>query len=461
MTVQPLLLLALGSLAIGAVSIVDPSDFADIAADAGDNAIMADYTTDNGGPMYLDYNITGPYYYADADVQLDHETLSVDANDTSVLVATDSASANLSHVEVIKTGYCTWLNQASFFGVNAAINIANGSMAYIEDSNITVHNGAANIFAYGTGTVVHVSNTDLYSSGPVAHGLYAAGNGTIYASNIRHYSGGNRCSSFSGDTPAGYVYVDDAVAHTAGMGSAIFYALGEVYGTDVVGLAENAPVLFSDGAQKAVFKNVDFTAGLLAGTVMFSSAERQSGASISFQNSRLTTLKEDMAALWFGNVVASARLVATKIIPASGILVLANASQVTQAFDHFAGVEENSSIKPAEVAVSVAESALEGDIVAYNGSSISWNLTEHSSWTGSAYSATGAARFDVSLDETSTWTLTRNVSLHNFANVVPDHGNIRSRGFSIYYNASAAGSKWLKSKTVALPGGGHLRPYPQ
>ncbi|KAL6235087.1 hypothetical protein BDW75DRAFT_230593 [Aspergillus navahoensis] len=390
---QSLLLLALSSLTRSSVSIEDPSNSADLAADLGDNAIMADYTTRR------------PY--------VNHETLSVDANDTGVLVATNRAS----------------LNQASFFGVNAAINIANSSTAYIEHSNITVHNGAANVFAYGTGTTVHVRNTDLYSSC----------NGTIYTSNIRHYSGGNRCSSFPGDTPAGYVYVRNAVAHTAGVGSAIFYALGEVYGTDLDGLAERAPILFSDGAQKAVFKNVEFTAGLLAGTVMFSSAERQSGASVSFENSRLTTWKKDMASSWFGKVIATARLVTTEIKSASGILVLANFSQVTQEFDHFAGVEENSAIEPAEVTIAVAESTLEGDLVAYNGSFISWNLTDHSRWTGSMYSATGRAYFDVSLDETSTWMLAQNVSLQSLANAGPGHRNIRSRGLNIYYNASAAG----------------------
>jgi hypothetical protein len=122
---QSLLLFAFSSLVLGSVSIVDPSDYADLPGDVKDNAIMADYTTDNGGPMSLSYNITGPYYYVDKAAELDHKTLTVNANDTSVLVATHGATVNLSHVEVIKEGYCTWLNQASFFGVNAAINIAN------------------------------------------------------------------------------------------------------------------------------------------------------------------------------------------------------------------------------------------------------------------------------------------------------------------------------------------------
>jgi hypothetical protein len=459
MASKSLVLLSVTRLVLGSISILDPSDYVNMSSDVEDNGLLADYTTDGGGPMYLIDDIAGQYTYRDTDVELDHETLSVDANDTSVLLITEGSNVNLSHVDVVKRGYSTWLNQASFFGTNAALNIANGSTSHISSTNITTHNGAAGIFAYGTGTTVHVSNTDFYSSGPVSHALYAAGNGTIYASNVRSYAGGNRCSTFSGDSPAGYIYVSDSVSHTAGIGSATFYALGEIHASNVVGHSEKAPGLFSDGAQKAVFENVDLTAGLLAGTVMFSSSVRRTGASLSFTNSRLTTLKEDMPALWFGNVVAEANLVATDLNTTSGILLVANTSQVTQAFNYFAGVEENSSIQPAKVSVTVAESTFQGDIVAYNGSSIAWNLTDHSTWIGSAYlKGSGSATFSISVDDTSTWTLTRDVTVDEFTNDDPRNKNIRSRGFNIHYNPSRPKNAWLKSKTVTLPGGGKLRP---
>ncbi|KAF3002850.1 hypothetical protein E8E15_000573 [Penicillium rubens] len=460
MAVLSVLLLATASLVRGSVTIADPSNYADLAADKADNAILADYTTDNGGVQYLIYDITGPEYYYDKDATLEHTTVSVDKNDTSVIVATDGSQLNVSYVTVIKEGYSTWLNQASFFGVNAAVNIANDSSAWISNSNITVHNGAANIFAYGNDTVVYVDNVDLYSSGPVSHGIYAAGNGTAYANNVRHYSGGNRCSSFSGDNPGGYLHITDAVAHTAGIGSAIFYTLGETYGTDVVGKAENAPCLFSDGDQLSVFKNVDFTCGLLAGTILFSSSTRSSGGSVSFENSRLTTTGEDMAALWFGNIVASAEIISTEINTASGILIIANSSQVTQAFDYFAGSEENSSIKPADVSVTVSESILEGNIVAYNGSSITWKLTDYSEWTGAAVlgGSSGSATFSISVDSTSSWTLSEDVHVSVFKDGDSSLSNIKSKGHSIYYNPSHSGNSWLKKKTHDLSGGGKLRP---
>ncbi|KAL4937078.1 hypothetical protein BDV06DRAFT_227305, partial [Aspergillus oleicola] len=120
MFLESVVVLALSPLVLASISLLDPSDYADLDADAADNDLIADYTTDNGGPMYQSDDIYGRYNYTDTDISLSSETISVNANDTSVLVITESSTANLSNVKIIKEGYCTWLNQASFFGVNAA-----------------------------------------------------------------------------------------------------------------------------------------------------------------------------------------------------------------------------------------------------------------------------------------------------------------------------------------------------
>lgn len=407
--------------------------------------------------MYQMYAIEGPHYYDSGTAELDHTTVSDTENDTSVVVVTAGAELTMDYVTVIKEGYSSNLLQASFFGLNAAINVANASTAYISNCNVTTHNGAANIYGYGTGTVIYAQNTDLYSSGPTAHGLYASGNATIYGSNIRHYSGGNRCSSFAGDSPAGYVYVSDSVAHTAGIGSGIFYALGEVHASNILGHAEKSPVLFSDGPQLANITDSDLTAGLLAGTVMFSSMDRQSGARIMLTNSRLTAPGKDMAGLWFGNIIARATLTSAEIITASGILIIANSSQVTQEFDYFAGGEQNSAIQPAEVTVEVSESNLKGDLVAYNGSSISFSLNDYSTWTGAARSGGGAAgNFSITLDSTSKWVLTEDCEVSHFQNKDAKMKNIVSNGHSIKYKPTI--SKALGKKTWKLAGGGEIKP---
>lgn len=329
--------------------------------------------------------------------------------------------------------------------------------------NVTVHNGAANVYAYGTDTVVNVTNSWLYSSGPVSHGLYASGNATIYGSNIAHFSGGYRSSAFSGDSPKGIIYVSDSVAHTAGIGSATFYALGEIFADNVLSVSEKGPVVFMDGAQNVSIANSDCTAGLLGGLVIFSSQVRLSGASIEISDSRIATTGASVPGLWFGNTIADVALSSVEVDLAddSAALVVANYSQITQDFDYYASYADNSALAPAEVSIAVAESALEGDLVAYNGSYIRWNLTAHSSWAGAAYSGFGASYVDVALDATSNWTLTADSYVQNLTSADGTLANIDSAGFNVYYNASALLNSWLANGTVELSGGGSVTPGAQ
>jgi hypothetical protein len=367
------------------------------------------------------------------------------------------------------------LLESSFYGFNAAVNIvsavtvqskpstkisfkANASTAHLDNVNITVHNGAANIYVYGTDSVVYVDNAWLYSSGPVSHGVYASGNGTAYVSHVQHFSGGMRSSSFSGDSPAGYLHISNSVAHTTGIGSATFYALGEIYADNVVALSENGPTIFMDGAQKAYLTNCETTAGLLGGVAIFSSQNRQPGAILSLTSSKITTLGPDMPGLWFGNTIIDVSLYDSELVTASGVLVVANFSQITQDFDYYADYSQQPNLEPAEVYVNVAESTLVGDLVAYNSSYISWSLVSHSSWTGAAYSGFEDAYFDVYLDHTSTWTLTKTTTVQNFTDEDPTLGNVYSGGFDVYYNKSAVLNGWLGGKTVALNGGGSAIP---
>jgi hypothetical protein len=197
-----------------------------------------------------------------------------------------------------------------------------------------------------TDTVVNVTNSWLYSSGPVSHGLYASGNGTIHGKNLQVYSGGKRSSSFSGDSPRGYLYVEDSIAHSAGIGSATFYALGEIHATNVVGLSENGPVIFSDGDQSATLVNCECTAGLLGGVAMFSSAIRQSGAVLNLTDTKFTTLGKTMPGLWFGNLIADVYLNNAELNTKSGILVVANYSQITQDFDYYADTRTTTASSP-------------------------------------------------------------------------------------------------------------------
>lgn len=255
--------------------------------------------------------------------------------------------------------------------------------------------------------------------------------------------------------------MSDSVAHSQGIGSATFYALGEIFADNVVSVSEQGPVVFMDGAQNVSISNSDSTAGLLGGLVIFSSQIRNSGASVIVSDSSITTTGADMPGLWFGNVIASVSLYNVEIATASDVLVVANYSQITQDFDYYASYADNSALSPAEVFITVAESALEGDLVSYNESYIYWNLSEYSSWSGAAYAGYGSAYVDVELDATSNWTLTANSYVQNLTDADETLANIASGGYTLYYNASALLNGWLANQTISLSGGGSVTPGSQ
>ncbi|KAF3771410.1 hypothetical protein M406DRAFT_35990 [Cryphonectria parasitica EP155] len=451
------LLTARGVIAL--VSVGDPSDVIPPSDWAADNAIVPDYNVPF--PSVQPSNIVAKYVFDDNSTSISHESFTVDANDTSVILVTDGADLALSHVDVIKFGYSSNLDDASFWGFNAAINVANASTVDFNHLNITVHNGAANIYSYGSDTIVNVTDAWLYSSGPVSHGLYASGNGTIYGANLAHFSGGHRSSSFSGDSPKGIIHVRDSVAHAQGIGSATYYALGEIFADNVVSVSEQGPVVFMDGKQNVSLVNCDATAGLLGGMVIFSSSIREAGASISVADSRIAANGSNMPGLWFGNVIADVDLRNTQLDTRSGVLVVANYSQVTQDFDYYASYTDNTDLSPAEVYITVSESSLVGDLIPYNESYISWNLTEYSTWSGATYSGYGTSYVDVALSSSSNWTLTATSYIQNLTDADESLANIVSNGYTLYYNSSALLNAWLGNRTISLSGNGLLTPGTQ
>jgi hypothetical protein len=166
-----------------------------------------------------------------------------------------------------------------------------------------------------------------------------------------------------------------------------------------------------------------------------------------------------MPSIWMGNLIGTANVISSQFNnSASGLLAVANYSQVTQAFDYYADYSDNNNLSPAELSLIVEDSHLSGALVAYNGSSISLGLSEYSSWNGKAYSGYGTSYFGVTLDKTSNWTLTGTTYLQNFTDSDSTLSNIKSNGFDIEYNKISMANKGWGGMLYLLPGGGRLCP---
>lgn len=107
-------LLAAWPLARATLTITDPSDVINPADWAADNALLANY---NITPtLYQTESIVGPNTYSGRSANISHSTLTVNQNDTSVLVVTNDSEVNVEYTSIVKFGYCSNLFQASFYG---------------------------------------------------------------------------------------------------------------------------------------------------------------------------------------------------------------------------------------------------------------------------------------------------------------------------------------------------------
>ena len=102
-------------LAAATVTITDPSDLVNPAAWAADNARLANY---NVQPLLYQFipTVGATTFNNKKGINMSHETLSVDANDTSVVVVTNGSNVNIAYTNIVKFGYASNLLQSSFFG---------------------------------------------------------------------------------------------------------------------------------------------------------------------------------------------------------------------------------------------------------------------------------------------------------------------------------------------------------
>ncbi len=101
----------------------------------------------------------------------------------------------------------------------------------------------------------------------------------------------------------------------------------------VVGVAEKALFLFSDGAQIVEISGSQLTGSLLGGMAIFSSSQYKEEARQSLTDCTILINGDDIPAFWYGNIGFETYVTSSKIAAKSGILAIANFSQITQGFD--------------------------------------------------------------------------------------------------------------------------------
>lgn len=368
--------------------------------------------------------IRGQYYFSDEEITWSHKSACNTVNDTCIIVATEGGNISLSDVILYKGGYSSDLTQSCFYGLNAAMLVANGTTANLENVNITTHNGAAGVYSYGSGSVVTVDGAQVWTTGPNAHGLYASTEGVIDAYNVDVVTTGWGSSCFSGDSGYGYLTITDSTCRATALGSAIGYAVGNMTFINLWGESLLGPAIAMDANQNATIVDSDVLGGYL-GCIVIQSSSVFSLGHVYVTDSILRATGEGQAVFAVGNTEMDLRATRMSVHSESGIFILSNASAIPETF--FGWFNEGD---PGFALAYLDESLVEGNLLAVNESRIELHLSQYSHLQGAAISEDDGA-ITIYIDETSAWTLTANSALQGLSTALGSTDHIYSNGFNV------------------------------
>ena len=182
-----------------------------------------------GGPgssaASVDYSAVTTY---NEDAQTSGETYTSTGTDENAVLVDDGAEVAIDNATVTRTSNdSTGGDNASFYGVGAALLAKDGTL-YVKDSNITTDAaGGAGVFAYGDGTV-YVEDTTINTTQNASGGIHVAGGGTLYAWDLDVTTNGGSAAAIRSDRGGGKMVVEGGSYTSNGSGSPAVYTTADI-----------------------------------------------------------------------------------------------------------------------------------------------------------------------------------------------------------------------------------------
>lgn len=375
------------------------------------------------------------------DTTISTATYTSDGDDENAL-RVDGATVTLEGVDVEKTGGASSNTEnGDFYGQNAALLALNGAQVTIKDAviNTDAVNGNA-VFSYGEGTTVNISDSVIRTQQNNSGGIQTTGGGTTNASNLDVVTNGNSAAAIRSDRGGGTVNVDGGTYVTNGTGSPAVYCTADITVANATLTANSSEGVVVEGKNSVSLINSDVT-GNMSNTYNGDSDENihcimiyqsMSGdadlgeAGFSAEGGSITAKTGDMFYITNTDCTISLKNVA---------FTLAN--------DTFLRVEGNSSSRGwgtqgangGDVILSAEQQKLEGNILVDSISSLELSMTDNSTFTGAINPDGEGGTVNVTLDDTSTWTLTADSYVTSFTG---DLTNVTANGYHLYVNGELA-----------------------
>lgn len=350
--------------------------------------------------------------------------------DTNTALSENGGSLKISNAKLNKSGDSSNADNTNFYGTNAiSLTVGENSTTSISNSTLSSSSSGSNgVFATDSGTAL-VNNVTINTTADNSRGLDATYGGTILAGDLTISTKGEHSAGVATDRGGGSVSVNKATISTAGSGSPILYSTGDIQVANVKGTASSSQIAGMEGYNTILIKDSELTSTntgktasdpIANGIIIYQStsgdAETSTGEHATFQaaDSTLSSSIESGSMFYFTNTTADVVLSNTTLNFDSSKAALITA----------AGNDSNNwgsaGSNGATVTFTGRNQKLNGKVSVDTISSVTLNLAEGSTWTGSAEIAknanattTSESPLTVAIDGTSTWVVTADTTVTN------------------------------------------------
>ena len=376
-----------------------------------------------------------------------------DAYDENALLIDTAEAVTLNNPTVTKGGDSDGGDNCSFYGLNAAVLAKGGATVTITGGTVESDaDGANGVFSYGgnggrngaagDGTTVNISDTVITTTGNNAGGIMTTGGGITNAANLTVTTGGRSSAAIRTDRGGGTVSVTGGSYTTGGLGSPALYSTADITAEDALLTSTLSEGVCIEGKNTVTLKNCDLTASntqcngnaTFLDTIMIyqsmsgdadsgTSAFTMTGGSLTSKNGHVFHVTNTHAIISLENVAISNE-------DSEGVLL-------SVCDDGWNGAENNAELF-------AASQQLEGCILVGSNSKFSLTLTGGSGFVGSISGdiqnssgtavSTAVGEVSVTLDDTSTWTLTADTHITSFTGSA---SQVISNGYQLYVDGIA------------------------
>ena len=367
--------------------------------------------------------------------------------DENAISVSGNIAVNLSDITVTKTGDSDGGDNTSFYGTNSAIIAKGGATLTIKNANITTDaNGANGVFSYGgsattnnassDGTTVNISDSTITTSKNNAGGIMTTGGGVMNAENLTINTSGTSSAAIRSDRGGGTVTVNKGTYKTTGQGSPAIYSTADITVKNATLEATASEGVVIEGKNSVTLENVNLTdtnnrlngqSTTYKNVFLYQSmsGDAASGKAVfTAKNSTITTNKGD--SFYVTNTTAEINLENNTIV---------NNDET----GNFLRIQKdswgNSGSNGGTVTLNMTNQKATSNIVIDSISKLTMNLANGSSFSG-AINSDNAGEVELTLDSSSSITLTGDTYVKSLTNADTTNSNIHTNGYKLYVNGT-------------------------